>query len=432
MRWLILAFAAIPALAAWATLAYLGTARGWWQEELAPAGDRAAMVAALAREIEARNNGVAVLQMLNAGRPGATHFASVGEAVSIDSQFQMASVSKWLSAWGVMVLVEDGRLDLDAPVSGYLRRWQLPASPFDTDQVTARRLLSHTAGLTDDLGYLGFAPDEPLQTLEAALSEAADALPGADGRVRVGMEPGAQWRYSGGGYALLQLLIEELSGQPFAAFMEERVLAPLGMHDSSFAGGGERLVPSYDVDGTPVPYRQFAAPAAAGLVSSAADLARFVAAQLPGPEGAAAGRGVLSPATVASMREPHAEVMGTPVWGLGQVLYAGNGRGGFVVGHDGSNAPAINTSVRVDPATGDAIILLVTGHRTLASELGGAWVLWHTGTMDVATFYAGIGDLVRRIALGWVVIAALVVVIGWRVNRGRHDRQLRTTHGDGT
>ena len=434
MRWLILAFAAIPALAAWATIAFLGTARGWWAEELAPAGDRPAMIAALKSRLAADNRGVAALQVLAAGQPVEAVYLSVGAPVGADSRFQMASVSKWFTAWGVMTLVEDGRVDLDAPVSTYIGRWRLPDGPFDNDEVTVRRLLSHSAGLTDGLGYLGFEPGQAVQPLAASLTRASDAMPGADGRVQVGIEPGTEWRYSGGGYALLQLLIEEVSGQPFATFMDQAVLNPLELNNSTFlepepAG----LAPNYDSNGAPLPYRRFAAPAAAGLFASPADLATFVAAQLAGADGAPAGRGVLQPETLEVMNEPQASVMGTDVWGLGVVLYAGNGRGGHVIGHDGSNAPAINTTVRFDPATGDGIVLLVTGHPTLASDLGGDWVLWHTGTMDVATFYASIGDVIRRVAIGWLVIAALVVIIGWRVNRGQSGRPpARTINGERT
>jgi CubicO group peptidase (beta-lactamase class C family) len=69
----------------------------------------------------------------------------------------MASISKWVTSWGVMALVRQGRLGLDVPVSLYLTRWQLPPSEFDNDGVTVRRLFTHMAGLIDGLGYLGFA-----------------------------------------------------------------------------------------------------------------------------------------------------------------------------------------------------------------------------------------------------------------------------------
>jgi hypothetical protein len=101
------------------------------------------------------------------------------------------------------------------------------------------------------------------------------------------------------------------------------------------------------------------------------------------------------------------------------MLYAGNGAGGHIIGHDGGNRPAINTSVRFDPATGDGIVLLVTGHETLASQLGGEWVFWHTGNLDIAMFYDATGSMVASIAVGWLVIVLAVLVLGWLATRTR-------------
>ena len=134
-----------------------------------------------------------------------------------------------------MTLVDAGKLDLDAPVAAYLTRWKLPESEFDNQAVTVRRLLSHTAGLTDGLGYAGFPSGAKVQSLEESLTRAADADPGRDGRVRVGIAPGSKWRYSGGGYTLLQLLVEEVTGEAFESCVQRTVLQPLGMNRSTFA-----------------------------------------------------------------------------------------------------------------------------------------------------------------------------------------------------
>jgi CubicO group peptidase (beta-lactamase class C family) len=110
----------------------------------------------------------------------------------------------------------------------------LPPSEFDNDGVTVRRLLSHTAGLTDRLGYFGFPPGTPAQSLEDSLTYATDHTPIADGHARVGYAPGSRWLYSGGGFTLLQLLIEEVTHDRFAHFMQQTVLDPLGMTRSTF------------------------------------------------------------------------------------------------------------------------------------------------------------------------------------------------------
>ncbi len=422
---MILAFAAIPCLALWATLVFLATANGWFRTPLAPPGDTAGFAAAVRRTLDAEHNGNAAFRLLEAGSVVGEHYVSVGEPVNADTRFQVASLSKWIASWGVMHLVATHALDLDAPVDDYLSRWHLPESSFDNTRVTIRRLLSHTAGLTDGLGYGGFPLGTPVQALTDSLTRAADAMPGADGRVRVGTKPGAEWRYSGGGYALLQLLIEDVSGESFDDYMQRAVLQPLGMIRSTYLLSDpppDNLATFYQEDGTAAPHYLFSAPAAAGLYTTAHDLTRFLQAQLPGADGALPGRGALDPDTVARMREPHAETLGTAIWGLGHMLYAPNGAGGHIIGHEGGNRPAINTTARLDPARGDGIILLVTGNRDLASRLGSEWVFWRTGRMDVAAYTGALGGVILRVAVGWIVIALVFLFIGWRVTRRRVAR----------
>jgi CubicO group peptidase (beta-lactamase class C family) len=221
-----------------------------------------------------------------------------GRRVAADTVFQAASVSKSVSAWGVMRLVEQGEFGLDVPVSRYLTRWRLPPSAFDPEGVTVRRFLSHTAGLSVG-GYLGYDPAVALPSLETELSVGGDAA-GPDGAVRVVYPPGEEVHYSGGGYTLLQLLVEEVSGRSFAEYMGQQVLAPLGMTQSTFEwspGVREAIATPYRTDGTVLPQFRFAAKAAGGLYTTAPDLARFVAATMGG-RGAPRGGGVLAPGTL--------------------------------------------------------------------------------------------------------------------------------------
>ena len=306
---------------------------------------------------------VAIALLVNGG----VHFEqshSIGEPVDASTIFQMASVSKWVTSWGVMALVEQGAIDLDTPVSRYLTRWKLPESEFDNDGVSVRRLLSHTAGLTDGLGYLGFEPGQEVQGLVESLLDTRDPWEGASGRVRVGKAPGSEWMYSGGGYTILQLLIEEVTGEPFASYMQRTVLAPLGMTGSTFLldeRRNARLATSYDPDLDPAPHYRYAASAAASLYSTVNDGVRFLQAHLPGADGEPIGRGVLRPETVAQMQVPQARKLGRDIWGLGHVLYADNDQGGYVIGHDGNNRPAINHTWRLNPATGNGIVVMSSG-----------------------------------------------------------------------
>ena len=420
--WFGSALAATLLLIGWTVLIGLGVLQGWSHRPLASRGDTSAfMTAALAR-IGHENVGNAAFVLLDDGRVVAEHFQSTDEPVDRDTLFQAASLSKWVTAWGVMTLAGEGRIDLDAPISTYLTRWRLPDGAFDETQVTARRLLSHTAGLTDGLGYGGFTPGQTLQPLEGSLSHASDASPGADGRVRVGAEPGESFLYSGGGYALLQLVIEEVSGEPFNDYMRRAVLSPLGMTRSTFVlpEGATNVAQSFNERGEEAILYSFSAPAAASLYTSAADLTRFLQANVAGANGALPGRSVLAPEALAEMRRPHAYQYGFETWGLGTILYAPNNAGGFVVGHDGSNTPAINTSARIDPAGGDGIILLETGNARLATDIAGEWVFWNTGNVDLFMVLADAQSAFPVLVAGWIAIfISAIVFCGYVIVRHR-------------
>lgn len=425
-RLLKIAVAALALLILWAALVLAGAREGWLRPMPAAKGDTAAFLKWAEDQYTSESQGNIAIILLENGLIEHTYFASHGRAVDGDSLFQIASISKWITAWGVMALAEQGLIDLDAPVSQYLTRWQLPAGPFNNEDVTVRRLLSHTAGLTDGLGFLGFEEGQPLPTIEEELTQPRDVMPGASGIVRAGAEPGAAWRYSGGGYLILQLLIEEVTQEPFNDYMQRAVLQPLGMAGSTFVEPDpSRLVDFYSADGSPAPHYQFTATGAASLYTSAADLTRFLQAQAEGPEGAPPGRGVLSRATLEEMRAPEAFLFGLPVWGLGPTLYAPNGVGGYVIGHDGGNYPAINTTARIDPATGNGIVVLQTGSATLAREIGGEWLYWQTGKVGLDTL---IVLEARNILIAFASGSILILIGAIAITRTGRKRRL---HSDG-
>lgn len=408
----LLILGALLAMALWTALVVVGARHGWWRADPGPRDDVASFFSGLTAKTDASGQGAVALVLIEKGKVAGEHYVSAGAPVARDTLFQLASLSKWSAALGVLKLAEDGKLDLDAPVSRYLNRWQLPESEFGTDGVTARRLLSHTAGLTDGLGYAGFEPGTPVQTIEASLTEAADPMPGADGRTRIGLEPGTAWAYSGGGYALLELLIEEISGEPFADYMKREVLDPLGMSRATFdldEAQAAGLAPCFDAEGAPCAYRRFAAPAAASLHASAADLTRFLQAQMEGASDPA-----LPPELMAEMRTPHARQFGIPLWGLGVMLYAEAPGGGYIVGHEGMNFPAIETTARIDPAAGDGILVLTTGNPGLAAKLGGDWVYWHAGRVDVRTLDSILPVAAGVLLAGWALILVLAALLIWR------------------
>jgi CubicO group peptidase (beta-lactamase class C family) len=414
---------AIVAMMLWAGLVFIATLNGWGRKPLAPTGNANAFMEAAKQEIDAKHRGNAAFRLIENGKLHNEYFA--GDSVNSETLFQVASLSKWISAWGVMTLVEAGKLDLDAPVATYLTRWTLPESEFDNSKVTVRRLLSHMAGLTDGLGYAGFAPGAKVQSLEESLTRAADASPGADGRVRVGLAPGTKWKYSGGGYTLLQLVIEEASGEAFESYMQRAVFQPLGMNRSTFAFDPDKLsnlAPLYDADGKEAAHGRFTALAAACLYTTASDMTRFIQAHLTGSSGEPAGRSVLKPETLKLMRQPHASQMGADIWGLGTMLYVPNGAGDFIIGHDGKRQPAINTAVRLNPSTGDGIVVLQSGNQLLATTVAGEWVFWQTGTIDFLMFTLVAKKMITIVFIGWGVIILTALFIGWRRSRWRRIR----------
>jgi CubicO group peptidase (beta-lactamase class C family) len=256
-----------------------------------------------------------------------------GRPMSQGTVFNLGSISKTLTAWGVMRLAESGAIELDAPVGRYLERWALPTSEFDAEAVTVRRLLSHTAGLNVP-SVAGVDPDTAPPSL---LDELEKGRP-AEGMepVRIVQPPGTAFDYSGGGYLVLQLLVEDVTGQPFAEWMAGQVLQPLGMASSAYGLDPSligRAATPYATDGAQYAHRVYPGLAAAGLWSTAEDVGMFLAAHCTDREGKLAGEGVVSPDGLASMwiAQPPAER-----YGLGYEVYPPLGEEP-VVGHSGSN-----------------------------------------------------------------------------------------------
>ncbi len=407
------AIVTVVALALWVSVIVAGALFGWWRQPLAPRGEAQAFMKAAIEMIERDNRGNTALVLIEDGAIVAEHFSSSAGPVDGATAFSTASMSKWITAWGVMKLVEEGKLDLDRPVDDYLTRWRLPSTQFDRRKVTARRLLSHTAGLNDRLGFGDYQADEPVPTLEQSLA-APRASSGKPVVIAVGMDPGSAWQYSGGGYLLLELLIEEISGERFEAFIGRAILEPLGMTRSGyyFLADVENSAKSYDQTGRPAPYYRYASNAATGFNTSAGDLARFVLAQLP-----ASKDKPLSQATIEAMRKPHGKSQGIDIWGLGTMLYAPAASGDFVFGHDGANEPAIGAAARVNPDTNDGIVVLTTGSKTTASTLASHWVFWQTGLPDFLSIPGEIQRVVPVLLGGAVVILLAAMFIVWRRHR---------------
>jgi CubicO group peptidase (beta-lactamase class C family) len=206
--------------------------------------------------------------------------ATVDDPVRATTLFQAASISKPVSALAVLVLCEQGQVDLDADVNTRLKSWHVPDCPLLKDRpVTLRKLLSHTAGMTVH-GFPGYATNEQQPTLVQILDGAKPANTAA---IRVDVKPGYMFRYSGGGYCVAQQLVLDVTGKTFPEFMQLQVLRPLDMSSSSFeqplpigraseAAFGHRAHNAL-VEGN---YHVYPEMAPAGLWTTPSDLAKFV------------------------------------------------------------------------------------------------------------------------------------------------------------
>jgi CubicO group peptidase (beta-lactamase class C family) len=202
-----------------------------------------------------------------------------GAPVTTETLFQAGSISKPVAALAVLHLAQQGRVDLDADVNRYLKSWKVPENEFTKEKkVTLRDLLTHTAGLTVH-GFPGYAAGAPVPTIVQVLN---GEKPANTAPIRVDTVPGTNWRYSGGGYTIAQLVVADVTGMPFEAYLRQTVLAPIGMAHSTYeqplpAARRPEAATPYQPNGQPVPGGAHTYPemAAAGLWTTASDLARY-------------------------------------------------------------------------------------------------------------------------------------------------------------
>ncbi|SFR49824.1 CubicO group peptidase, beta-lactamase class C family [Robiginitalea myxolifaciens] len=149
--------------------------------------------------------------------------------VDTETLFQAGSISKPIAATRALQLSEQGLLDLDENINTYLTSWKLPDNEFTrSEKVTTRRILNHTAGLSV-WGFPGYARGETIPSIPDIL----DGKGNTDS-VRVFKEPGESWRYSGGGYTIMQQLIADLENESFDVILRNEVLNPLKMQFSTY------------------------------------------------------------------------------------------------------------------------------------------------------------------------------------------------------
>jgi CubicO group peptidase (beta-lactamase class C family) len=360
------------------------------------------------------------------------------EPVTTRSSFHTASVSKTFVAVAVMQLVEAGKVALDAPATAYLPYFRMKDARHR--EITVRQLLSHTSGLPDVEDYGWDRPETDAAALERYVRSLADR--------ELLHAPGERWAYSNAGYEVLGDLIAKVSGISFEDYMKTRVLAPVGMHDSSFlladVPAAERVTGHvgklFAEPVTHYPYNRAHAPSST-LESSALELAAWVATSLA--QGAPDRSRALSPAGYAEMWRKHAEIEGFADVGLGWFLLERCGR--RFVAHGGRD-PGFASFIGLLPEAGVGAVVLANTALDTGTQLDLARGLLDAAQGIVAEPVASVALPVGRAAFAAGVDAGIaeyrriqrdeperydlgVGELTWVANelyaRGRYDDALR-------
>jgi CubicO group peptidase (beta-lactamase class C family) len=284
-----------------------------------------------------------------------------GVSTTADSLFQIGSITKAWTATLAMQLVDDGALDLDAPIVDVLPDLRLN-DPDVQKQVTVRHLLTHTSGIDGDLFLDTGRGDDCLERFVARLDEAAQNHP-----------LGATWSYCNSGFTLIGRVIEQLTGKTWDTAMRERLFDPLRLTHTvtlpeeallfraAVGHVGEDLGDPYRAPTWVLPRST----GPAGLITATvADVLAFARLHLTSglaPDGAR----LLHEESVAAMAEEHADLPDKRTvadsWGLGWMRFSWDGR--QLVGHDGSTIGQA-AFLRVCPEEGLAVTLLTNGGHT--------------------------------------------------------------------
>ena len=283
-----------------------------------------------------------------------------GKAVDVNTIFQAGSISKPLAALGALLLVQEGKVDLDTDVNTYLKTWKVPENEFTkTEKVTLRRLLTHSAGMTVH-GFPGYSYLDKFPDIETVLNGKGNTP-----AIFVDVVPGTIWRYSGGGYTVMEKMVEDMTGMPLEKYLAKKVLRPLGMKNSTYEQPlpkkrSKQASAAYHGDGKIVEglWHNYPEQAAAGLWTTPSDLARYCIEI----QEALAGKShkVLNQETVGKMLTKHLSN-----WGLGPSLRWD--ADSLIFQHGGKNEGFTNNMMAF-ARRGDGLIVMTSADRRPDSE----------------------------------------------------------------
>ncbi len=282
--------------------------------------------------------------------------------VAEDTVFRIASITKTFTAIAVMQLWEQGLIELDAPANDYLRAYQLVPANASWRPATVRHLLTHTAGIPEQVPRSGifrtdFGESVKLGRRTPSLNEYYR------GGLRLYAEPGTMFRYADHGPATLGQIVEDVSGSSLNHYLREHVFEPLRMADTTLVRSEvvqSRLATGYKLSSTgpkPITDREVVTAGASGIYSTPKDMARYLAALLGG--GANEHGSVLKPATLANMfaaqYQPHPRIPG-----MGLAFWRRTAGGHPVVEHQGI-IPGFDSQILAAPDDGVGLMAFTNG-----------------------------------------------------------------------
>jgi CubicO group peptidase (beta-lactamase class C family) len=306
-----------------------------------------------------------------------------GTKVNASTLFQAGSISKPLAALSALKLFENDSLDLNKDVNYYLKKWQIPENKFtETEKVTLEKLLTHTAGMTVH-GFPGYQQTDKFPEIIDVLNGN-----GNTGKIVVDTIPGSIWRYSGGGYTVMEKVVEDVSGLSLDDYMSKNILLPIGMKNSTYQQPiakefQNNISAAYDGNGELIKglWNNYPEQAAAGLWTTPSDLAMYCMEIQDIVQGKK--NGVLTKETVDKMLTKHKND-----WGLGPSLQ--NEKDSLIFGHGGKNAGFTN-DMKAYVYQGNAIIVMTNADNgsKLISEIKNAisnyynWSISQPKTIEV-------------------------------------------------
>lgn len=288
---------------------------------------------------------------------GVTSVEAGGVQVTPDTLFQVGSVTKPLTGTMILTLVEQGFVDLDAPLTSYLPRLVL-RQPGAVERMTVRQLLSHTAGLPwDQITPTRLFGRRDPAGLAAYVEHELPSRP-------LVAPPGTLYNYSNPGVNLAARVAEVVTGLAYAELVERQLFEPLGMRHSTFdptVAMTHAVAQSHDLtpDGRlnvrrPAPDNSAQYPSAFAY-STVLDLARFASMHLSG--GSASRGRFLTPGSVALMRAPHADRYEGLATSYGLTFYLDRCHGVALAGHPGG-INTLGSQFVMAPERGAAVVML--------------------------------------------------------------------------